>query len=75
VADEKVKDPQKDKKKFQSARAMRDLMTGYYTESKVAEASGNKKIAWITSGGPVEALHAMDIIPIYPENHGAMLGA
>ena len=75
MADEKVKDPQKDKKKFQSARAMRDLMTAYYTESKIAEASGNKKIAWITSGGPVEALHAMDIIPIYPENHGAMLGA
>jgi bcr-type benzoyl-CoA reductase subunit B len=75
VADEKVIDPEKEKKKFQSARSMRDLMTAYYTESKIAEASGNKKIAWITSGGPVEPLHAMDIIPIYPENHGAMLGA
>ncbi|MBN2225403.1 MAG: 2-hydroxyacyl-CoA dehydratase [Deltaproteobacteria bacterium] len=75
MANEKIKDPEKEKKKFQSARAMRELMTGYYTESKIAEASGSKKIAWITSGGPVEPLHAMDIIPIYPENHGAMLGA
>ena len=34
-----------------------------------------KKIAWITSGGPVEPLIAMDVIPVYPENHGAMIGA
>ena len=32
-------------------------------------------MAWITSGGPVEPLIAMDIIPVYPENHGAMIGA
>jgi bcr-type benzoyl-CoA reductase subunit B len=75
MPDEKAKDPQKEKKKFQSAKSMRELMTRYYTESKVAEADGNKKIAWITSGGPVEVLHAMDVIPVYPENHGAMLGA
>ena len=75
MPDEKARDPQKEKKKFQSAKAMRDLMARYYTESKVAEADGSKKIAWITSGGPVEVLHAMDVIPIYPENHGAMLGA
>ncbi|MBT8373815.1 MAG: 2-hydroxyacyl-CoA dehydratase, partial [Deltaproteobacteria bacterium] len=34
-----------------------------------------KKIAWITSGGPVEPLIAMNVIPVYPENHGAMIGA
>ncbi|MBW1645292.1 MAG: 2-hydroxyacyl-CoA dehydratase, partial [Deltaproteobacteria bacterium] len=34
-----------------------------------------KKVAWITSGGPVEPLIAMGIIPVYPENHGAMIGA
>jgi benzoyl-CoA reductase/2-hydroxyglutaryl-CoA dehydratase subunit BcrC/BadD/HgdB len=32
-------------------------------------------VAWITSGGPVEPLVAMDIIPVYPENHGAMIGS
>ena len=71
--DKKVAD--KENRKLKSTRTMRDLMTKYYTESKVAEADGSKKIAWITSGGPVEPLHAMDVIPIYPENHGAMLGA
>ena len=35
----------------------------------------NKKVAWITSGGPVEPLYAMGAIPFYPENYGAMCGA
>lgn len=53
---------------------MREIMTIYYTEAKTAGLTG-KKVAWITSGGPVEPLIAMDIIPVYPENHGAMIGA
>lgn len=53
---------------------MRDIMTTYYLEAMTAK-ENNKKIAWITSGGPVEPLIAMDIIPVYPENHGAMIGA
>ncbi len=53
---------------------MRDLMTAYYLEAMEASGKG-RKIAWITSGGPVEPLVAMDILPIYPENHGAMIGA
>lgn len=73
--DKKVKDPEREKRKFKTAKDMRELMTAYYTEAKTAEIDGSKKIAWITSGGPVEPLHAMDVIPIYPENHSAMLGA
>ena len=53
---------------------MKRIMRRYYTEAKYARLLG-KKIAWITSGGPVEPLIAMNIIPIYPENHGAMIGA
>jgi bcr-type benzoyl-CoA reductase subunit B len=53
---------------------MKDIMTTYYIEAKMAEQTG-KKVAWITSGGPVEPLIAMDVIPVYPENHGAMIGA
>ncbi len=72
---DKVVDLEKEKRKIKSAKSMRELMIRYYTEAKIAESDGSKKIAWITSGGPVEPLHAMDVIPIYPENHGAMLGA
>ena len=64
----------KDKQRLLASQKMKELMTRYYMGAKMAEGS-DKKIAWITSGGPVEFLIAADIIPIYPENHGAMLGA
>ena len=68
--------PEKDKKKrkFRSATRMREIMTEYYINAKSAGQTG-RKIAWITSGGPVEPLIAMDVIPVYPENYGAMIGA
>ncbi len=60
--------------KVRAVKKMKELMTTYYIEAKTARDSG-RKVAWITSGGPVEPLIAMDIIPVYPENHGAMIGA
>lgn len=71
---ETVKDPEKEKRKIKSVKKMKEIMTNYYIEAKTADQAG-KKIAWITSGGPVEPLIAMDVIPVYPENHGAMIGA
>ena len=70
----KVLDPEKEKRKIQSVKKMKDIMTAYYIEAKMAGQAG-KKVAWITSGGPVEPLIVMDVIPVYPENHGAMIGA
>ena len=60
--------------RFKKTKTMKDIMTVYYSEAKSARLTG-KKVAWITSGGPVEPLIAMDVIPVYPENHGAMIGA
>ena len=54
--------------RFKKIKTMKDIMTVYYSEAKSAPLTG-KKVAWITSGGPVEPLIAMDIIPVYPENH------
>ncbi len=67
-------DEGKEKRKIKAAGRMKEIMTSYYIDAKTAEQTG-KKVAWITSGGPVEPLIAMDIIPVYPENHGAMIGA
>ena len=67
-------DPEKERRKIKCVKKMKDIMIGYYMEAKSAAATG-KKVAWITSGGPVEPLIAMDVIPVYPENHGAMIGA
>jgi benzoyl-CoA reductase/2-hydroxyglutaryl-CoA dehydratase subunit BcrC/BadD/HgdB len=33
------------------------------------------KVAWVTSGAPVEILLAFDILPLYPENHSAICSA
>lgn len=60
--------------KIHAAKRMKEIMTEYYLEALGARASG-KLVAWITSGGPVEPLLALDIIPIYPKNHSAMIGA
>jgi bcr-type benzoyl-CoA reductase subunit B len=65
---------EKEKRKIKSVAKMKEIMTTYYIEAKTAADAG-KKVAWITSGGPVEFLIAMDVIPVYPENHGAMIGA
>ncbi len=74
MADQPTKDLEKEKRKIKSVSRMKEIMTNYYIEAKTAEQTG-KKVAWITSGGPVEFLIAMDVIPVYPENHGAMIGA
>jgi benzoyl-CoA reductase/2-hydroxyglutaryl-CoA dehydratase subunit BcrC/BadD/HgdB len=68
------KDLYQDKRKIKCVKRMKEIMTDYYIEAKTAAQTG-KKVAWITSGGPVEPLIAMDVIPVYPENHGAMIGA
>jgi bcr-type benzoyl-CoA reductase subunit B len=60
--------------RLKSFAKMRELMTNYYLSAKDAE-NRNQKVAWVTSGTPVELLHAMDVVPIYPENHAAMCGA
>lgn len=57
---------------FKAFSKMKELMTNYYVEAKTTNV---KKIAWLTSGAPVEFLFAMDVIPIYPENYAAMCAA
>jgi len=67
-------DHDKARRKIKAVKKMKDIMMLYYIDAKTADQNG-KKVAWITSGGPVEPLIAMDVIPVYPENHGAMIGA
>ena len=72
--EDKIIDAEKEKRKIKSLGRMKEIMTHYYIDAKTAR-QNNKKVAWITSGGPVEPLLVMDIIPVYPENYGAMIGA
>jgi bcr-type benzoyl-CoA reductase subunit B len=72
---DKIVDPDRERRKIKADKRMREIMAAYYIEAKTPREQRGKKIAWVTSGGPVEPLHAMDVIPIYPENYGAMIGA
>jgi benzoyl-CoA reductase/2-hydroxyglutaryl-CoA dehydratase subunit BcrC/BadD/HgdB len=57
-------------KKLKATSKMREIMLAYYMQGKQAE-----EVSWVTSGAPVEFLYAMDVYPIYPENHAALIGA
>ncbi len=60
-------------KKLRTASELQSLMEGHYRQVKVFRFG--KPLAWVTSGAPVEILRAMDILPVYPENYGALCGA
>lgn len=46
-------------------------LSGWYRQV----AASGKPIAWCSAFAPAEALLALGVIPVYPENHAAMLGA
>ncbi len=54
-----------------SSSEMKRLMSQHYLRG----AYTTKKVAWVTSGGPVEHLLALDYHLFYPENHAALCGA
>lgn len=60
-------------KKLRTAPDLQSLMEGHYRQVKLFRLG--KPLAWVTSGAPVEILRAMDILPVYPENYGALCGA
>ena len=52
---------------------MKELMARHYLEGRYAE--GARKVAWVTSGAPIEILRALGFYILYPENHAALCGA
>ena len=63
------------RRKIESTALMHKYMGEYFLELDRASKSGGRKIAWCTSVGPAELLHALGFLVYYPENHGAMLGS
>ncbi|MHA2028535.1 MAG: 2-hydroxyacyl-CoA dehydratase subunit D [Candidatus Kariarchaeaceae archaeon] len=58
------------------SRKYKKVMTNYYRNSKIIPKIPflNKKVAWVTSGAPVELLVAAGTIVLYPENYAAIVG-
>jgi len=65
---------QTEKRRLKSAAGLKQLNEDYYAEARSAHEQG-KHIAWTTAVFPVEILCAMDIIPMYPENHAVICAA
>jgi benzoyl-CoA reductase/2-hydroxyglutaryl-CoA dehydratase subunit BcrC/BadD/HgdB len=63
------------RKTFAAATQMKKLMADHFLSLDRAKKEGKPKVAWCTSVGPAELLHAMGFLVYYPENHGALLGA
>jgi benzoyl-CoA reductase/2-hydroxyglutaryl-CoA dehydratase subunit BcrC/BadD/HgdB len=59
--------------RFRCFSTYNEIMNRYYAERKAP--AGQKPVAYVTSGAPVEVLEALDILTIYPENYGALCGA
>jgi benzoyl-CoA reductase/2-hydroxyglutaryl-CoA dehydratase subunit BcrC/BadD/HgdB len=57
--------------KLPCEKTMKEVMTSYYTDVFTSD----RPKAWVTSGAPVELLLAADVIPVFPENYGAMIAA
>jgi len=51
---------------------MKELVARHWLEGRYANL--NRKVAWVTSGAPVEFLKALDFYVLYPENHAAICG-
>jgi benzoyl-CoA reductase/2-hydroxyglutaryl-CoA dehydratase subunit BcrC/BadD/HgdB len=61
-------------RRLEADRIMRPMMAAHWAWSRRASRLGYK-VAWVTSGAPVEILRAMSVVPLYPENYGALVAA
>jgi benzoyl-CoA reductase/2-hydroxyglutaryl-CoA dehydratase subunit BcrC/BadD/HgdB len=59
---------------IQSLRLLREMNVNYYNEVREAARQG-KPVGYVDVFAPAELLSAMDVIPIYPENHAVFLQA
>ena len=54
------------------APRMKELVARHWLQGRYANL--HDKVAWVTSGAPVELLKALDYYVLYPENHAAICG-
>jgi benzoyl-CoA reductase/2-hydroxyglutaryl-CoA dehydratase subunit BcrC/BadD/HgdB len=59
---------------IQALQQLKQINIEYYGGAHCANQNG-KFIAYVNAFTPVELLYAMDMIPIYPENHAVIIGA
>ena len=58
-----------------STRRLKELMHEYYCDLEVASDDPGRQVAACSGLAPVEIVRALGIMPYFPENHAAMIGA
>jgi benzoyl-CoA reductase/2-hydroxyglutaryl-CoA dehydratase subunit BcrC/BadD/HgdB len=58
---------------LRSLKKIKNIQMQYYSDAHNAGNNG-KPVAYLNVFTPVELLYALDIFPIYPENHAAVVG-
>jgi benzoyl-CoA reductase/2-hydroxyglutaryl-CoA dehydratase subunit BcrC/BadD/HgdB len=58
---------------IESLKQIKNVQLEYFTAAHNASANG-RLVAYMNVFTPVEVLYAMDIFPVYPENHAAIVG-
>lgn len=61
-------------KKLYTHEDLQKLIGSHYMQAKTAKFF-NQKVAWVSSGAPVELLRPFDIVTLYPESHASVCGA
>ncbi len=59
---------------IESLKSLKQINFDYYSGAHMAHQQG-KFIAYVNAFTPVELIYAMNMIPIYPENHAVIIGA
>lgn len=59
---------------MQTLKLLKNLNDRYYEDARNASAEG-KKVGFVNVFAPTELFYAMDIVPIYPENHAVFIQA
>lgn len=65
-------------RRLNSTKELQRVMTRYYGLTNYFRFWGKplgRKLAWVTSGAPVELLRVFNIHPVYPEQYGAICGS
>lgn len=60
--------------KSKSSKMLKEMTMAHYGLPKAVDRKEHP-VAWCASIVPVEFLRAMDVMPLFPENHGALIGA
>ncbi|MEK6687844.1 MAG: 2-dehydropantoate 2-reductase, partial [Gemmatimonadota bacterium] len=60
---------------LESTRRLKELMHSYYHDVEAASDDPDRLVAACSGLAPVEVVRALGIVPYFPENHAALIGA